>query len=73
MKKIFIQLCGLLLINEAGYWIEKVTHLPLPGNVIGMLLFLLLITKIIPVHWIEGATSLLMKHLAFFSFQLLWD
>lgn len=61
------QLLGLWLLNEAGYWIVETLQLPFPGNVMGMLLlFVLLVTKTIPLRWIEQASGLLIKHLAFF-------
>lgn len=70
MKKFFLlipQLLGLWLLNEAGYWIVETLRLPLPGNVMGMLLlFILLQTKVIPLRLIEQASGLLIKHLAFF-------
>ncbi|MFP3124977.1 MULTISPECIES: CidA/LrgA family protein [Bacillaceae] len=64
---LILQLLGLWLLNEAGYWIVETLQLPLPGNVMGMLLlFALLATKTIPLRWIEQASGLLIKHLAFF-------
>ena len=70
MKKtiiVVIQLSFLWLLNELGYFLVKTFHLPLPGNVIGMvLLFGLLITGVVKLSWIEDASSLLIKHLAFF-------
>ncbi|SMB80874.1 holin-like protein [Desulfonispora thiosulfatigenes DSM 11270] len=42
-------------------------HIPIPGNVFGMLLLLLLLTlKIVPISWIEDGASFLLKHMAFF-------
>lgn len=70
MKKtiiIVVQLLFLWLLNELGYFIVNTFHLPIPGNVIGMvLLFVLLITGAVKLSWIEDASSLLIKHLAFF-------
>lgn len=64
---LILQLLGLWLLNEAGYWIVETLQLPLPGNVMGMLLlFALLGTKTVPLRWIEQASGLLIKHLAFF-------
>jgi len=64
---LILQLFGLWLLNEAGYWFVETLQLPLPGNVMGMLLlFALLATKTIPLRWIEQASGLLIKHLAFF-------
>jgi holin-like protein len=70
MKKTLIVVLQLLLLwflNELGYFLVKTFHLPMPGNVIGMvMLFVLLMTGVVKLHWIEDASSLLIKHLAFF-------
>ena len=70
MKKaiiVVLQLLFLWLLNELGYFLVKTFHLPMPGNVIGMvMLFVLLITGVVKLSWIEDASSLLIKHLAFF-------
>lgn len=70
MKKTFafiVQLICLLIICKLGYFLANLLHLPIPGNVIGMiLLFSLLQTKIIKVEWIELTSGFLVKHLAFF-------
>ncbi|WP_375089191.1 CidA/LrgA family protein [Peribacillus sp. RS7] len=70
MKKTFafiVQLIILLIICKLGYFIAHLLHLPIPGNVIGMiLLFSLLQTKVLKVEWIELTSGFLVKHLAFF-------
>ncbi|PJN90429.1 CidA/LrgA family protein [Bacillus sp. mrc49] len=70
MKKILafpVQLTVLLVICKLGYYLADLCHLPIPGNVIGMiLLFILLQTKVLKVEWIELASGFLVKHLAFF-------
>jgi holin-like protein len=70
MKKTFafiVQLILLLIICKLGYYLANLLHLPIPGNVIGMiLLFGLLQTKVIKVEWIELTSGFLVKHLAFF-------
>lgn len=70
MKKtiIFIlQILFLFICNEIGYFIVDTFHLPIPGNVVGMiLLFVLLVTGILKLEWVEGAGGFLTKHLAFF-------
>ncbi|MBT2649113.1 CidA/LrgA family protein [Bacillus sp. ISL-34] len=70
MKKTFafiVQLIILLIICKLGYYLAHLLHLPIPGNVIGMiLLFGLLQTKVIKVEWIELTSGFLVKHLAFF-------
>ena len=61
------QLLGLLVLNYAGYAMASALHLPLPGNLVGMLLLLaLLVTGALPLRWVEGSAALLTRHLAFF-------
>ncbi|MDQ7864416.1 CidA/LrgA family protein [Peribacillus frigoritolerans] len=46
-----MQLIFLLIICKLGYYLANLLHLPIPGNVIGMiLLFGLLQTKVIKVE-----------------------
>ena len=69
MKALFFlfQLAGLWGLNELGYFITEQFHLPFPGNVMGLLLlFVLLVTGVIKLSWIESAASFLIRHLAFF-------
>lgn len=64
---IALQLAGLWVLNELGYILVGWLHLPVPGNMMGMLLlFILLATGIIRLEWIERASSFLIRHLAFF-------
>ncbi|KUP06743.1 LrgA [Bacillus coahuilensis p1.1.43] len=70
MKKILLVLIQLLIlcfIFEMGTWITYSYHLAIPGNVVGLvILFMLLWSGIVKLHWIEEASRLLLKHLAFF-------
>ncbi|BAU28052.1 holin-like protein [Aneurinibacillus soli] len=69
MKALFFvcQLAGLWGLNELGYFITEQLHLPFPGNVMGLLLlFVLLVSGVIKLTWIEDAASFLIRHLAFF-------
>ena len=70
MKKfvlILFQILILITINQLGVLISKWLGLPIPGNVLGMvILFLLLWIGVIRLQWVERASSLLTKHLAFF-------
>lgn len=70
MKKsvlFLLQLLGLLLFCQVGNYIAEFFHLPIPGNVIGMiLLFLLLQMKMIKLEWVDLTSSFLVKHLALF-------
>lgn len=64
---IIMQLFFLWLINEVGYFVVEMFKLPIPGNVLGMaLLFILLSTGLVSLKWVEKASSVLIKHLAFF-------
>ena len=61
------QIALLWAIYQVGNWVAETVHLPLPGNVLGMIiLFLLLLTGIIRLPWIEEGADFLLKHLAFF-------
>lgn len=70
MKKGFILICQIFLlwvINELGTFIVNILHIPVPGNIIGMLLLLIfLLTGIIQLKWVDIGASLLNKHLSFF-------
>jgi holin-like protein len=61
------QLSALIAINKAGYLAATALHLPLPGNLVGMLFLLALLRSgLIPQAWIEETSSILTRHLAFF-------
>lgn len=61
------QLIVLWLLNELGNIIVVWLHLPIPGNVLGMLLlFILLLTGVIKLEWVDKTSSFLLKHLVFF-------
>lgn len=65
--KITLQLIVLFVFNQLGIGIVDLLQLPLPGNVVGMvLLFICLWVGILKLDWIEGASSILIRHLAFF-------
>ena len=64
---ITIQLAALLLLGQAGYAFVGALQLPLPGNLVGMLmLFALLTSGVIRLEWVEAGASLLVRHLTFF-------
>ncbi|WP_260412282.1 CidA/LrgA family protein [Alkalihalobacillus sp. TS-13] len=51
----------------AGIWIQSVLDLMIPGSIIGMLLlFLLLVTKIFPLKWIQQGSRFMLAHLTLF-------
>ena len=61
------QVFALVALNEAGYALAHFAHLPLPGNLIGMLLLLALLgCRIVKLGWLDSAASVLLSHLAFF-------
>jgi len=61
------QIAGLLLVNQAGYAAASAFHLPVPGNLLGMLFLLaLLVSGAVPLRWFETTASFLIRHLAFF-------
>lgn len=65
--RLAIQVLALLLISNAGYAIATALSLPVPGNLIGMLLLLaMLATGAVRTPWVEGSAALLLRHLAFF-------
>jgi holin-like protein len=64
---ITIQIAALLVISQAGYAFVGALQLPLPGNLVGMLmLFALLATGMIRLPWIEAGASLFVRHLVCF-------
>lgn len=67
MLVIALQWTALVMINWLGYSAASALHLPLPGNLIGMLLLLaLLSTGAVPARWFKPGAPLLTRHLAFF-------
>lgn len=65
--RLALQIGILFLIFRAGQWGVARFHLPLPGNVLGMLLlFGLLCFGLMRETWIQEGATLLTKHLAFF-------
>lgn len=65
--KIVLQIALLWLLFKAGDLVVSLLHIPVPGNVFGMLLLFGLLTfNIIPLKWVEEGASLLLKHMTFF-------
>jgi holin-like protein len=61
------QLLGLWALNVAGAWLVEALHVPVPGNLVGLVaLYALLSLGIIKVSWFDPLGSWLIKHLAFF-------
>ena len=65
--KIFRESILILTLYFIGEFTSSFLNLPIPGNIIGMLLlFVLLLTGIIKLEKIETVSSFLLNHLAFF-------
>lgn len=65
--KILRQLIIILGILMIGETINNLLNIPIPGNIIGMiLLFLGLYFKIIKLDMVEDTSNFILKHLAFF-------
>lgn len=63
----FLQIALLAGFSQLGFMFVDRLHLPLPGNLLGMLFLLaLLASGILPLNWIDAGASLLLTHLAFF-------
>lgn len=61
------QLAILWVIYAASTWLAKATGLPIPGNVLGvLLLFALLCLGVIKLEQVQLAADFLLKHLVFF-------
>ncbi|MEZ5336090.1 MAG: CidA/LrgA family protein [Methanolobus sp.] len=65
--KYIIQFSIILAICFTGSLIHDFFHLPIPGNVLGMILLLfLLLTGVIKISMIEDVSNFMLKHLSFF-------
>ena len=65
--KLFREALIILGIYLLGELLSKSLNLPIPGNILGMIiLFILLCTKVIKVDNISTVTSFLLDHLSFF-------
>lgn len=65
--KLFREAIIILGIYLLGELISSVLSLPIPGNILGMIILLaLLCTKIIKLEQIETVSNFLLDHLAFF-------
>lgn len=65
--KLFREALIILGIYLLGELLSSGLNLPIPGNILGMLiLFILLCTKIIKVENISTVTNFLLDHLSFF-------
>jgi holin-like protein len=62
----------LLLFQLAGTVLERAAHLPLPGNVIGLILLLgALLAGWVKLEWVEDTAARLLKHMMLFFAPLI--
>ncbi|GAA0447193.1 CidA/LrgA family protein [Virgibacillus sp. Bac332] len=67
LGKMILHICLLYIIFLFGNWIQNTLHLFIPGSVIGMLiLFLLLITNVFRISWVDEGANYIINNLAFF-------
>ncbi|WP_051331158.1 CidA/LrgA family protein [Aneurinibacillus terranovensis] len=65
--KLVGQLLLLLGLTETGNMLTNHFHLLIPGNVLGMLLlFVLLLTGVVPLKAVEETANFLLRHMVFF-------
>lgn len=65
--KLFREALIILGIYLFGEVLSSSLHLPVPGNILGMIiLFILLYTKVVKVENISNVTNFLLNHLSFF-------
>ena len=65
--KFLWQMAFLMALFLASNWLVGVTGLPMPGNVLGIIvLFLLLLTGVVKEDHISTAANFLLKHMVFF-------
>ncbi|KHF39681.1 CidA/LrgA family protein [Halalkalibacter okhensis] len=64
MLRIMIHIAILTVFYFIGSWIQQKLGLAIPGSIIGMLLlFLALLTKMLPVRYIEEGSSFILRHM----------
>ncbi|PTJ99421.1 CidA/LrgA family protein [Mammaliicoccus sciuri] len=66
--KILFQVSLIYMITQIGKWLQEILHITIAGSIVGLaLLFLLLLTGILPERWIEvGANKLINVMILFF-------
>jgi len=65
--KLVREIILILLFVVMGDFLYKVVHIPIPGNILGMILLLVaLMTGVIKLEQIEGICHFLLSHLAIF-------
>lgn len=67
LLKMGLQFAFFWFLNELGHRVTTLLSLPIPGNIVGIvLLFVLLLTGFIKVQWIELGGSMLTRHMGLF-------
>lgn len=70
---IVVQVAALSLIWFFSDWLVNQFHLPLPANLTGMLILLLLVMlKVVNVEWFRRGASWLLAEMLLFLFRLSW-
>jgi holin-like protein len=65
--RLVVQVGFLWLVFRVGGWVAETLPVPLPGNVVGMLLlFALLVSGVVKERWVGDAGGFLTRRLAFF-------
>ncbi|WP_297517427.1 CidA/LrgA family protein [uncultured Clostridium sp.] len=64
--KLLREMLLILVIYFVGDFLSKGLHLPIPGNILGMIILLILLcTKIVKVENVDNVSTFLLDHLAF--------
>ena len=65
--RIIGQIVVLYLLSEFGKWLMAILHIKFPGSIIGLIiLFILLISRVIPESWIANGAELLLAYMTLF-------
>jgi holin-like protein len=65
--RIMLGLAILLVFNFLGVFLNRFFDIPLPGNVIGLILFTAaLALKIVKLQWVEDAAQFMLRHMLVF-------
>lgn len=67
ITKLIPQLLLIILITQAGNFIQQVLHIPLAGSIVGLILFFCLLqTGIIKSSWVNDGANFLLATMIFF-------
>ncbi len=67
-----LQVGGVFAAGSAGYGLASAFHLPLPGNVLAIVvLYTLLATKLVRLEWLERGATLITTNLVLFIVPLI--